>query len=247
MKSPDAQALLQAWEVGHGEHNIRRALALLAAAWPQTDVQSWSRLTIGERDRHLLELREMLFGRQLQTIASCPACGERLESSFTTDDVRVSPASSDASQVLIQLRLAHCEIEYRLPTSEDLLEICDAKLDSAGARATLLRRCVAAASLGHASVDPADLPAPILASLSADMQEHDPGADVHVSLSCPACHHGWTLGFDIVSYIWGEIEDWAQRLLAEVHELAQTYGWSERDILALNPTRRQLYLEMVRA
>jgi hypothetical protein len=78
------------------------------------------------------------------------------------------------------------------------------------------------------------------------MQEHDPGADVRIGLSCPACQHGWTLGFDIVSFIWGEIEDWAQRLLADVHVLAQAYGWSERDILALSPTRRQLYLEMVR-
>jgi len=51
--------------------------------------------------------------------------------------------------------------------------------------------------------------------------------------------------FDILTYLWSEIEDWAQRLLLEVHTLALAYGWSERDILAMSPRRRRLYLEMV--
>jgi hypothetical protein len=83
--------------------------------------------------------------------------------------------------------------------------------------------------------------------LNREMEQQDPYAEIHMSLSCPACNHRWTSSLDIVSYLWGEIEDWAQRLLADVHTLASAYSWSERDILALNPTRRQFYLDMVRA
>ena len=79
------------------------------------------------------------------------------------------------------------------------------------------------------------------------MRQQDPGADVRIELNCPVCHHNWTACFDVTTYLWGEIEDWAGRLLADVNALAQAYGWSERDILALSPVRRQLYVEMVNA
>jgi hypothetical protein len=55
------------------------------------------------------------------------------------------------------------------------------------------------------------------------------------------------VAFDIASYFWDEINAWANRILREVHILASRYGWSERDILALSPWRRQFYLDMVNA
>jgi hypothetical protein len=48
-----------------------------------------------------------------------------------------------------------------------------------------------------------------------------------------------------VAFFWKEINHWANRILREVHLLASTYGWSEADILALTPTRRQWYLALV--
>jgi hypothetical protein len=50
-----------------------------------------------------------------------------------------------------------------------------------------------------------------------------------------------------VSYLWSELEEWAHRVLVDIHTLAGAYGWSERQILALSPVRRQLYVDMVRA
>jgi hypothetical protein len=35
--------------------------------------------------------------------------------------------------------------------------------------------------------------------------------------------------------------------MLDVHTLASAYGWSESEILSLNPARREFYLEMVRA
>ena len=66
-----------------------------------------------------------------------------------------------------------------------------------------------------------------------------------LSLSCPDCGHCWDVPFDIVSYFWGELHVWAQRVLREVHTLASAYGWREADILGLSPLRRELYLQMV--
>jgi hypothetical protein len=50
-----------------------------------------------------------------------------------------------------------------------------------------------------------------------------------------------------MSFFWNEIEAWACRVLHDVHTLAGAYGWSEREVLRLSPTRRQMYLEMVSA
>ncbi len=55
----------------------------------------------------------------------------------------------------------------------------------------------------------------------------------------------FSVAFDIVSFLWNELNAWAIRTLREVHILASAYGWSETDILAMSPWRRQFYLEVL--
>lgn len=52
------------------------------------------------------------------------------------------------------------------------------------------------------------------------------------------------MAFDIGAYLWEEVDAWADRTLRDVHLLAASYGWSERDILDLSPARRGRYLEL---
>jgi hypothetical protein len=51
----------------------------------------------------------------------------------------------------------------------------------------------------------------------------------------------------IASYLWGEIDDWARRVLRDIHVLASAYGWRESDILDMNARRRETYLQMLGA
>ncbi len=53
--------------------------------------------------------------------------------------------------------------------------------------------------------------------------------------------------FDVGGFLWEEIDVRARRLLDEVHALARSYCWSERQILELSETRRRAYLERVLA
>ncbi len=64
-------------------------------------------------------------------------------------------------------------------------------------------------------------------------------------MECPTCDHAWDEIFDIVSFFWAELDAWAHRVLHDVHVLARAYAWSEAEILALPPLRRQYYLELV--
>jgi hypothetical protein len=136
------------------------------------------------------------------------------------------------------------ELDYRLPTSADLIEVATGS-DGDG-REILLRLCVTARREG-AMVDPVLLPEQIVSAAIERMIQADPQAEVRIVVACPACPHRWSTIFDILSYLWSEIDDWAQRLLLEVHELASAYGWGEGEIIAMSARRRHFYLGMVGA
>ena len=108
-----------------------------------------------------------------------------------------------------------------------------------------MERCIEAACKNAEMIDAAALPHDVVEAVGTAMALADPQAEVRIALTCPSCSHQWSSLFDILSFLWGEIEDWARRLMAEVHVLASAYGWSEREIVALSPRRRRMYLEMV--
>jgi hypothetical protein len=75
----------------------------------------------------------------------------------------------------------------------------------------------------------------------------DPLADVRLAVTCGECGHQWDTTFDIASLLWTEICAAVERLLSDVHMLARAYGWSEAEVLAVGPRRRQYYLQAVGA
>lgn len=237
--------LLRLWEDNQRAHPVHRALQALALAAPVAAGQSWAQAPIGARDRALLRLHEEMFGGELHTTAHCPGCGERLESDFSVGDIVAGPTGSPPAALRLQDQ--DFDVEYRLPTSEDLLQVVAERAAAGDEAMRLLRRCVRSALRDGVAVDPGALPEAVIDRIADGMATQDPDADVQVGLACPACGAAWSLRFDIVSHFWSELDDWAQRMLADVHQLASAYGWSERDILAMSAARRQAYLDMVAA
>lgn len=231
------------WEHGANQRPSQRALALLAAACAEdTPLDRLARLSIGQRDEHLLRLRERTFGPRLAAISACPACNEVLGFEVNAADIRVAPASGPAEP--IALTQADYEVHFRLPNSLDLTTV-DPNADRQASGQHLLGRCVTSARRRGADVPPEELPPEIVAAVSERMAEADPQADVQLDLSCPQCEHRWHTPLDIVSFFWSEINALALRLLQDVHALATAYGWSEADILGMTPARRQAYLELI--
>jgi hypothetical protein len=249
MRPLSAAQLLNLWEYGSAQPAWQRALSLLAAALPDSSAEALARLPLGRRDAYLLSLRESLFGPRLASLATCPACGERLELSFNTADVRAGSLpdpeeSLQAGQGAISLELDDTQVSFRLPNSLDLAEIAGASSPEQ-ARQELLARCLLSAQEKGSDRSLAQLPDNLTEAIVKRMAAADPQGDVQIALTCPACAHQWQLAFDILSYLWSEINAWAQRTLREIHLLAQAYGWRETDILALSPGRRGLYLQMI--
>lgn len=241
MRPLTAQELLDAWERGLGEPPVQRALTLLAAACPETLPEQLARESVGRRDGRLLSLREWTFGPRLVSLAACPACGERLETAFDVADVRVSGTlaeTGDGAEPLA-VSVAGRDLRFRLPNSLDLAALVPGK----DARRTLLGRCLLPAG---EKIDVEELPEAALQAVAERMAAADPQGDVQLALQCPACGHAWAAAFDIVSFLWTEVDAWARVLLHEIHTLASAYGWREAEILALTPWRRRSYLELIR-
>ena len=237
------QSLLHAWETLHPAAAPERAVGLLDAVWPGHGPEQWRQLSIGDRDALLFLLQSSLFGDALETVAACPGCGERLESRFSVGDVCAPPAQWPQPRGPMELRHDGYRVNFRLPCSEDLIAIAGA----GAAGDMLLQRCVLDARQGRKTLPVSELPAEVREKLGEAMAEHDPMADLRLGITCPGCGHAWSAALDIVGYLWEELDDWAQDLLAEVHVLARHYAWSERDILALTPVRRRYYLDLLQA
>jgi hypothetical protein len=235
--------LLNLWEQGERLHPIDRAMALVAAAFPEFAWGELVALSIGQRDKLLLELREGLFGPRMEVFVECPRCQQQLEFALSTMDLRaMSPAKSPPPEAT--LTIGEVEVLYRLPNSADMAAIA-AHSEANAARADLLRRCILEARRGQEEIPIEALPESAVQILGAEMEAKDPLAELRMELSCPECKHTWSALLDIVQFLWIEISVQVRRLLHEVHLLARHYGWRETDILAMSSRRRLLYLEMV--
>lgn len=241
MIAPDTAALLTAWERGLRLILPRKVLLLLATVLPDRTEADIAAIPLGARDALLFDLREHLFGPDLATVSACPQCDERLEAAFRVADLRVPSGAPGDEQEFVSNR--H-HIRFRLPATSDVLAI-PAGADAEAARSLLIGRCVIEVRDAEGNpVAPQALSPDTIPEICAKMADADPQAVVDLSFTCPACGHAFAAAFDIASFLMAELHAWAQRMIADIGTLARAYGWREADVLALSPTRRQLYLEL---
>jgi hypothetical protein len=241
MRSLSALELLDIWERGRLQNNLRRALLLLAAAQPESSVDEIAEWSIGERNAALLQLRERTFGGELASRVTCPQCGTALE---VAQDTRALLAVAPAERAeRHELRVNGYNLRYRLPNTNDLLAVA-VEPDPAAAQMLLLERILDAPNpLGELAASPHAFS--IVEQVDVAISEADPLASIQFDMTCPQCGNQWTPALDIGEYFWTEIHAWVLRTVHEVHVIATAYGWTEDEILALSPQRRQLYLEMI--
>ncbi len=241
MQVPGEAEILALWERGLARHPIDRALLLYAWTRPDLPSSSFPDLPLGTINRALLCLREICFGQRIIACIDCEHCGTRMEVTLdtgqllaatnedeTTSDFKVTPAEFEVSS-----------LRFRVPCSRDLVAVSGER-DINAAAVKLLERCC----LDHSKKMDAGF-ANMLAEVEAAMEDLDPAADINLSLSCEDCGHSWLADFNIGTLLWDEIDVRARALLAEVHSLAQAYGWTEPEIFALSQQRRAAYLDMV--
>ncbi len=237
-----ASELLALWERGAAAGPAERDEALLAA------MNDAPPTLLGARNAALLGLRARLFGSAQQLRCTCPRCSAISEFTIDCDELsRALVSGIDATRPQLLEADGH-RIEFRVPDIGDLRDAARLAVDDAGFVQVLLERCVLRCQRedGICSV-PYDLPAPVTEALSRRMETLEPGAIVSFALICPECGESWGATMSVGDTLWSELQSRAERLLLDVDALARAYGWSEAQILALTPTRRAAYLQLVGA
>ena len=189
-----------------------------------------------------METYRVSFGPRLEGAAACPACGAQLE--FSVDAGQFSSPETAPSSQQHSFSSGDYQVRFRPANSFDLAAAAPGA-DDAAARQTLLSRCVLEVQRGGLPLSATELPEEVASELEDKLAECDPLAEMLLNLTCPACGHAWQESLDVHGFLWAQVSARARRLLIEVHTLASAYGWSEAEILALDPLRRQAYLELI--
>ena len=243
MRSLSALDIVQVWEWGQGKHLLEKALLMLAPAFPRMSRDELAMFSIGERNTYLFNLREQTLGPKLDAFTKCPQCSDSLEFSINMREIRRANPNGWKKKEYT-LMMDGIEIRFRLLNSLDLAFIARYG-DPAAARQFLIRRCILESRLNGKEIPAGELPENVVSNLATSMTDNDPQAEIQFNLTCPSCNHNWMILFDIASFFWTELSSMAKRLLHDVHILARTYGWREKDILSMNANRRKIYLDMV--
>jgi hypothetical protein len=212
-----------------------RAAVILSVALPDVRLAELLELSLGQRDRLLLDLLASDFAAELDGVTECVHCGGQIAVTVSCEQLRAAPAAAEPIPVAWDGRL----IDWRCPSSADLLAASD-QSSIADATDVLLHRCV---------LSPVDEPIPpgLRAALVEAIEACDPVTDIVLDVVCPDCGTGQLLELDVGNAAWQEINSRAIGLLQEIDMLARTYGWTEPEILALSPARRRAYLELADA
>jgi len=232
--------LLKAWDAGTTEHNLDRALTMLCLGLPGNKREYFAELPLADRNSLLLQLRDLTFGPVLKGLTICLHCATRMEFALPVEAM-LAQFGHHASSETAEWQECGKQLRLRPVNTKDLLASVEIN-DCSEARKLLLRRC------SNLSDEPSLEGSP--AFLEAVLKKFDEvhgAAELRCTIECPECLANETLDLDIAAFLWLEVRHAAQRLMREIHVLADAYGWSESSIVRMSPQRRNAYLEMLSA
>ncbi len=193
-------------------------------------------LPVGDIDALIVALRAERLGDRLIAEGTCASCASLVDVDFGIADYLEfnRPRSSRLAERAEQpgwWRLRRTVTTFRLPTAGDVLAVTAA----GGGRAALIAACVQGEPSGSA-----------LRAVERAMSRLAPVLRTIVRGQCPECAAPVDLDVDAPGLCMAELGFLVGTVLDEVHLLAATYHWTERDILDLPSARRAAYAERAR-
>ena len=239
-----AHEIVKIWEIAISKPFWEKAVLMLSPLYPSEPLNSLASLSLGERNAKLFRFREKLFGTIMNANSACPQCQEGVEFQLDTTVICNSTIIHSA-QKEFELKIDETVLKFRLVNSYDLRDIATI-IEFEGpesAEYELIQKCILSFET-HGVLQPTQsLPDQYIPQVAESLKNNDPHSEIICRLNCPECSHSWPEAFDIVKFLWHEIETKAQVILTEVQLLAKVFGWWEGDILSLSDVRRKYYLD----
>ncbi len=213
------------------------ACALAGIGGENADGETIDSLCVADRQYLMLHLGRLLAGDQVWLNGRCEDCGNVFDFSLRRSALVGRKAGEGFP--FAALRLGGREALFRVPTGVDQAAVLEAEEDGCS---FLFKRCLV-------SVDGCLPPPGFIASLSAEekgrvediLEAVSPAVTTGLLACCPECGHEQVVRFD--PYALGNISQ--EQLFREVHTIASTYHWGEREIFALPRERRRHYLRLI--
>lgn len=203
-------------------------------------------LTVGKRIEALLTLAlrggESAVPVQLRCLKA--ECGQCMEITLTLQELRQLPAHPDDSGP-VTVHLQDETLELLKPTGRDQLAWLNRAFPSEDeAIQTMIATLVQTA--GTASLPGGSLlSAEWLTAIDASMRAGDPLIEFAPRVSCPYCNEENHFPIDLEGLALRQSQQAQLRLLQTIHRLAGHYHWSESEVLAIPPWRRNHYLALI--
>jgi hypothetical protein len=191
-------------------------------------------LHAGDRDRMLAEVYRRIYGQRVESTVNCSQCGEAFDLEFSLSNLLESLNSGEVTEQVEQREDGSYALAdglcFRLPTAED--EYAVLGLSPENAERELLLRCIQNL--------PEDLDLDSRAQqIQAVMESVAPIVDLELDARCPECGQGQQVHFDLQHFLLAALSAERNKLMAEIHSLASSYGWSLADILNLPRSQRR--------
>nr|HMT28426.1 hypothetical protein [Bacteroidia bacterium] len=193
---------------------------------------SATKIVISDRDRILARLFISMYGSNVESTVPCTNCNEDFDISFSLEDLLNHYHPSH----VIEKGNGTYELEngttFRLPNGEDEMSIRG--MSASMAESLLLERCLIK---GNPEADKE--------RVQSKMEELAPVLNVDIEAKCPECNHVQQVKFDMQSFFMMKLKQERATLFSEVHCLAATYHWSQKEILELPRQVRKKYVELI--
>ena len=185
-------------------------------------------LPIGDRDYLSMKLNQLTFGRRVELVLTCDACGKKMDADFDLDAVPVAERPQRVEYVLPVDD--EDDVRFRLPRGADQEATTNA--------AALLARCLVG-DTNRALSDAAR------ERLDREIERVSPQVESNVDATCPECGVTSVVRFDPCAILFRELYRRQRQLDYGVHLLSFYYHWPLREILALSTARREHFLRLL--
>ncbi|THB72175.1 MAG: hypothetical protein D6B28_06020 [Gammaproteobacteria bacterium] len=193
----------------------------------------------------------------------CSSCAERFDFQITYSDLPVFPAKEGYPYVIVNTK--HGKQKFRVPTGADQEAILKVGNDI-DSETALLRLCYVPEKQGHVSEELGYVPEKFgrasekarhvshvsddelefsekdTAKIGAALEEVSPSVITNINAGCPECGESHQIRLDPYFLLEKNI---GSQLLNDIHTIAQSYHWNEKEILALSKQRREIYLDLI--
>ena len=196
-----------------------------------------SGLSASDRDRLIAALYRDIYGDRIDATLRCRACEAMFDIDFQLESLQQSLGQEKTEASPDGVHQTPQEYLFRLPTSEDEIEISG--IPPSAAYAKLLEKILIDPTYQSLLAEPESYRNEVIGAVEESLTRIAPIIDLEVAARCPECATDHTVHFDLQCFLMERLLQDRRTLMHEIHMIANAYGWGLNSILSLDRKERK--------